>query len=266
MQIILISSPCDKSFFPLTNGVRAKQFLKLFTGENNKKESQAQRVLARVRAEYPGAEITFAAPVSQVESIRSQFGEDVNIALVPENCDEETARNSACEFLADKGTDKNEEVKILSPSAGINSWSELANELKSHDTLVINELNIPVITAGTKNLIIAASPDGILVADRRDSAQTEKLADELNLPRPMYEERRWGEYTVLSQTAHSLVKNLFIKAGKSISLQAHNYRSEVWVIASGEGIFTLDDETREVRAGDVLKIAVGQKHKISAVF
>jgi mannose-1-phosphate guanylyltransferase len=88
---------------------------------------------------------------------------------------------------------------------------------------------------------------------------------ENNQTRPMYEKRRWGEYTVLAMYEHSLVKHIFIEAGKSISLQTHEYRDEVWVITSGEGSFTLDDETRTVTAGDVLKIMRGQKHKIAAI-
>jgi mannose-1-phosphate guanylyltransferase len=86
-----------------------------------------------------------------------------------------------------------------------------------------------------------------------------------NNERPMYEKRRWGEYTVLGLYEHSMVKHIFIEAGKSISLQSHNHRSEVWVITSGEGLFTLDDETKKVTVGDILKIEVGQKHKMAAI-
>jgi len=83
--------------------------------------------------------------------------------------------------------------------------------------------------------------------------------------RPMYEKRRWGEYTVLAHYEHSLVKHIFIEAGKAISLQAHNHRSEVWVITKGEGSFTLDDKTWTVTVGDILKIEIGQKHKMAAI-
>ena len=83
--------------------------------------------------------------------------------------------------------------------------------------------------------------------------------------RPMYEKRRWGEYTVLGLYEHSLVKHIFIEAGKSISLQSHNHRSEVWVITQGEGNFTLDDKTWVVKKGDILKIEIGQKHKMEGI-
>jgi mannose-1-phosphate guanylyltransferase len=83
--------------------------------------------------------------------------------------------------------------------------------------------------------------------------------------RPMYEKRRWGEYTVLAHFEHSLVKHIFIEAGQSISLQSHEYRDEIWVITSGKGTFTLDDKTWEVNVGDVLNIKRGQKHKIGGI-
>jgi len=83
--------------------------------------------------------------------------------------------------------------------------------------------------------------------------------------RPMYEKRRWGEYTVLALYEHSMIKHIFIEAGKSISLQSHTYRDEVWVITSGEGSFTLDDKTWNVTVGDILKINRGQKHKIAGI-
>jgi mannose-6-phosphate isomerase-like protein (cupin superfamily) len=251
MQITLFSPNYGKSLWPLTNGVRGVQFLKLLPGD----VSQAERMVAGLRAEYPEVRITFAAPQSQMDSIRSQFGEDVDITLIPEDSD--------CA----------EHDKKLS---GFNSWSELPGEMgeaslgivtqeDTRNTLVINELGIPVVALGTQNLVIAASPDGILVSDKAACFKLKPIAEALKQPRPMYEERRWGEYTVLAQKEHCLVKNLFIAAGKSISLQAHNHRSEVWVITKGEGSFTLDDETWVVRPGDVLKIETGQKHKMAGI-
>jgi len=89
--------------------------------------------------------------------------------------------------------------------------------------------------------------------------------DNAEISRPMYEKRQWGEYTVISLNDHCLVKNLYLMHGKSISYQSHKYRSEIWVITSGEGTFILDGITQNVIAGDVLRINKGQKHKISAI-
>jgi len=158
----------------------------------------------------------------------------------------------------------------------IGTWQSLAHEMpdtalgnvtkhNAHNAFVVNELDVPVIVMGLKDIVIAASPDGILAADLNESSGLKPLVDKLKNARPMYEERRWGEYAVLSMDEHSLVKHLFIAAGKSISYQLHKYRDEVWVITAGEGILTLDDDVKNVKAGDVIKINRGQKHKIVAV-
>ena len=67
---------------------------------------------------------------------------------------------------------------------------------KSENTHVINELEIPVMCIGAKDMVIAASYDGILISDKGRSEHIKTYADRLQC-RPMYEERRWGEYKVI---------------------------------------------------------------------
>ena len=100
-----------------------------------------------------------------------------------------------------------------------------------HNTHVINELDIPITVLGAVNMVIAASPDGILISDKHQSSYLKPLVDTI-IQRPMYEERRWGEYKVLDYQTFddetlSLTKHMFIKAGKEISYQTHNIRDEI---------------------------------------
>ncbi|TKH26439.1 cupin domain-containing protein [Bacillus wiedmannii] len=134
---------------------------------------------------------------------------------------------------------------------------------------IINELDIPVSVLGLSNIIVAVSPDGILVSEKDASPRVKELVGDWD-QRPMYEERRWGWYRVLDHTKYDdgnevLTKRIGITASKNLSYQYHNNRSEVWTIVKGEGIFVLDDEIRVVRPGDVLGIQPGQKHAIKAV-
>ncbi|MCU5067245.1 sugar phosphate nucleotidyltransferase [Bacillus pacificus] len=134
---------------------------------------------------------------------------------------------------------------------------------------IVNELDIPVSVLGLSNIIVAASPDGILVSEKDASPRVKELVGDWD-QRPMYEERRWGWYRVLDHTKYDdgnevLTKRIGITASKNLSYQYHNNRSEVWTIVKGEGIFVLDDEIRVVRPGDVLEIQPGQKHAIKAV-
>ena len=138
------------------------------------------------------------------------------------------------------------------------------------NTHVINELQVPLIALGVKNLAIAATPDGILVSDKFMSGN---LKDYVEDQRPMVEERLWGEYEVLdyrsfgsenSTADHTLTKHLLIKAGKHISYQRYHHRTETWVIVEGDGEVIMDGRIRPVHRGDTVVVPLGTKHAIKA--
>lgn len=163
----------------------------------------------------------------------------------------------------------------------LGTWNSLTEELSStaignallgeqaENTHVINELGIPVFCNGVKDVVVASSPDGILVCGKECSENIKNYVDNLS-PRPMYEERRWGSYRVLDSTTYSdgymsLTKVLHLKSGRYISYQIHEHRQEVWTVVDGEGIVVLDGVISRVSRGDVLTIKMGQKHAIKAV-
>lgn len=134
------------------------------------------------------------------------------------------------------------------------------------NTHVINELQIPLVALGVSNLAIAATPDGILVADKDSS---DKLKDYVVDQRPMYEKRVWGEYMVLDYRIqengeNSLTKHLVIAPGQHISYQRHAYRSEMWAIISGTGKLIIDGAVKSIGVGDTAYIKPGTKHAIKA--
>lgn len=174
--------------------------------------------------------------------------------------------------------EKAESVAVI-PYSGewkdLGTWNTLTDELQdyvhgdvyaedSNNTYIINELDIPIVSIGIEDAVIAASPDGILVTKRKLSENLKHIVDKIG-NRPMYEERRWGEYWVLdmnkfSDGACSLTKRITIRPGKSISYQRHKYRDEIWTIIDGEGEVVLDGDVLPVRRGDVIKIKAGQLH------
>ena len=179
--------------------------------------------------------------------------------------------------------EKAESVAVL-PFNGkwkdLGTWNSLTEELSSkaignvalgeqtENTHVVNELGMPVFCNGVKDIVVASSPDGILVCGKEYSENIKNYVDNLS-PRPMYEERRWGSYRVLDSTTYSdcymsLTKVLQIKSGRYISYQIHNNREEVWTVVDGEGVVVLDGERRNVSRGDVVVINQGQKHAIKA--
>jgi mannose-6-phosphate isomerase len=78
-----------------------------------------------------------------------------------------------------------------------------------------------------------------------------------------FEERPWGNYTVLHTDDNCQVKKLVVNPGKRISLQSHEFRAEHWFIVSGQGIAELDGKEIEVRPGDAVDVPIGSKHRIS---
>ncbi len=163
----------------------------------------------------------------------------------------------------------------------LGTWNTLTEEMSEENigiarqgeecenTHVINELSIPVLVLGAKNMVVAASPDGILVSDKHKSSYIKPYVQEVG-NRPMYEERRWGEYKVLDYNQYddgnkSLTKHLTIRAGKGISYQKHNHRDEIWTIVDGVGELLIDGHVRNVRRGDVAYIVKGQLHAMRAI-
>lgn len=180
--------------------------------------------------------------------------------------------------------EKAESVAVV-PFSGqwkdLGTWNALCEEfLSTHignvvmgdnneNTHVVNELGIPVFCNGMKDVIVAASPDGIMVCNKQDSEKIKDYANKLTTS-PMYEERRWGNYRVIDNTEYkdgtrSLTKIIHIKKGKNISYQLHYHRSEIWTCVEGEGIFVLNGKHQIVKRGDVMNIPVGHYHAIKAI-
>ncbi|MFI3297011.1 MAG: sugar phosphate nucleotidyltransferase [bacterium] len=162
----------------------------------------------------------------------------------------------------------------------LGTWNSLSEKIEnktignavvdnSTNTHVVNELDTPIVCLGVEDLIVAASPDGILVSKKEASVDLKTYADRFTA-RPMYEERRWGTYRVMGHEHfedghHALTKLLCLKAGCNISYQYHNLREEIWTFVDGEGVLILDGEVIEVSRGYVAHIKAGQKHAVRAI-
>lgn len=140
---------------------------------------------------------------------------------------------------------------------------------ETNDTHIINELDIPVVVLGGKNLVVAASPDGILVSDKDKSSYMKPYVEQID-KRPMFEERGWGDYKVLDYKRYkdkvcSLTKYIYIRRGEFISYQCHKMREEIWIVVDGEGSLVIDGACRKMGRSDMVRICPGQKHAILAL-
>ena len=163
----------------------------------------------------------------------------------------------------------------------LGTWNTLTDELEDHvignvitdgeaeNTHIINELDLPIMCIGTKDLVIAASNDGILISEKSKSENIKKYADRLQCC-PMYEERHWGEYKIIHNVQYSdgfqsLTKQLIIKAGKSLTYQAHHLRKEVWTVVDGEGLLAIEGKINPVKQGDTVCILQDMRHGLKAI-
>lgn len=130
-------------------------------------------------------------------------------------------------------------------------------------THVVNELDVPILVMGGQDLIVAASPEGILVADKAASSHMKPYVEQISQP-VMFAEKSWGSFRIIDVEEGSLTIKVTLNAGHAMNYHSHERRSEVWNVVSGSGTVLLDGEARAVAAGDVIDIPVGMKHKISA--
>lgn len=128
---------------------------------------------------------------------------------------------------------------------------------------VINELNIPVLAMGLTDVIISASPDGILVSDKQQSSYIKPYVDGLD-QQVMFAEKSWGSFRVIDVEKESLTIKVTLNPGHRMNYHSHENRDEVWVVISGEGTTIVDGMEQQVSTGDVITMQAGCRHTIIA--
>ena len=79
---------------------------------------------------------------------------------------------------------------------------------------------------------------------------------------PRFDERPWGNFTVLDEADNFKVKRIEVLPGKRLSYQKHMQRAEHWFIVAGLAKVTLDGRELILRAGQFVDIAIGAAHRI----
>lgn len=128
---------------------------------------------------------------------------------------------------------------------------------------VLNELNIPVVAMGLHDVVISASPEGILVSDKAQSSYLKPFVDQLE-QQVMFAEKSWGSYRVIDLEDGSLTIKVTLLPGHRMNYHSHKNRDEVWIVVSGDGQTTVDGMDQEVHTGDVITMQAGCRHTILA--
>ena len=128
---------------------------------------------------------------------------------------------------------------------------------------IINELGIPIIGMGLKDMVISASPEGILVSDKEQSSYIKPFVDEID-QRVMFAEKSWGSYRVLDIEESSMTVKVTLNPGNKMNYHSHDKRDEVWTVIAGSGRTVVDGMEQLVKPGDVVTMAAGCKHTVFA--
>ncbi len=161
----------------------------------------------------------------------------------------------------------------------LGTWDALADQMSTdtignvvlsdtcENTQVINELKMPVAVMGTRDLVVVAAQDGILVADKSESAGVKAIASAFD-SRPMFEERRWGTLETLddteSQGQTTLTRKICIYDGMTSSYHYHEHRDEIWTVLRGSGELILEGTKIPLSQGKAVCIRKNQRHAVKA--
>lgn len=148
-------------------------------------------------------------------------------------------------------------------SIGDVTWDDTCEN--SH---AINVLGVPMVVMGAKNMVIAASHDGILIADKHQSSYIKDcLANIADTSK--YEERRWGTIKTIDNDEDdgikSVTKRIKVVAGKAMPYHKHLKHTETVTVLSGMGKLVLEGVEVDLMAGSTVSIMAGKVHTIKAV-
>ena len=170
-------------------------------------------------------------------------------------------------------SDKIQVIRYAGQWRDIGSWSMLTQTMADatvgrvitdasfNNSHVINGLDIPVLCMGLQNMTVAASPDGILIAENYSADGIKSYAEQIDQG-IMYAEKSWGVFHILDVGEDSQTIKVTMKENDHMSYHSHEHRDEVWTVVSGQGKTIVDGMEQLVGPGDVITIQAGCKHTI----
>ena len=160
------------------------------------------------------------------------------------------------------------------------SWEEVArlkeNETQedvvsedSHDNYVWPVRGKAYGLVGVEDLLVVDTEDALMIARKGDSQKVKKVVSTLEERKKsqatehVFNYRPWGKYEILADAEDFKSKVITVNPGERLSYQSHDRRAEHWIMISGEGEVTLDDEVHKVKGGDHIFIPLKAKHRIA---
>lgn len=167
-----------------------------------------------------------------------------------------------CGFWKDLGT-----WDAMAEQMSTDCIGNVLMEESCRNTQAVNELGIPMVVMGTKDLVVVAAQDGILVTDKAYACKVKDVTKEL-VSRPMFEERRWGTLETLDDTqtngVSTLTRKIKIYDGMTSSYHYHKERDEIWTVLNGSGELILEGNKISLMPGKAICIRKNQRHAVKA--
>ena len=136
-------------------------------------------------------------------------------------------------------------------------------------SLLRSEKNL-IAAVGLEDIIAVETPDAILLCKRGESQRVREIVDTLkDGDHGTYHlehvtvRRPWGSYTVLEDKGQGYkLKRIKVLPGARLSLQAHQHRSEHWVVVSGTATVTCGDLVKVIAKNGSAYIPIGEIHRL----
>jgi mannose-1-phosphate guanylyltransferase/mannose-6-phosphate isomerase len=133
---------------------------------------------------------------------------------------------------------------------------------------LIQSESLRIATLGLENLIIIENQDSILIADRNSMDSMKELVDVLRETKavesllPPEENRPWGSFKILSDSAGYKMKELTVKPEGALSTQMHQHRSGFWTVISGSATVIIDGKKQILKPQESVFIPQKTKHSL----
>ncbi|MGE0733822.1 MAG: mannose-1-phosphate guanylyltransferase/mannose-6-phosphate isomerase [Alphaproteobacteria bacterium] len=125
-----------------------------------------------------------------------------------------------------------------------------------------------VATIGISDLVVVATGDAVLVADRERGQDVRAVVEALRrdkreeaLRHPLVR-RPWGSYRTLVKGDRFQVKLIAVHPGQRTSLQTHYHRAEHWVVTRGTAKIALDGKNIMRAENESIYLPIGARHRL----
>lgn len=227
-------------------------------------EVNARDVLIAVQKAYDGAEVD----LDFVRADAGSFAESPSISI---------------DYAVMEQTEKALMVSLDAGWNDVGSWSALweVSDKDSNgnavtgDVLLHNTKNSHIYsegklisTVGVSDLVIVATDDALMVAQRDQAQDVKEIVatlkqqerTQLDHHRKVY--RPWGWYDSIDVGDRFQVKRIQVKPGARLSVQMHHHRAEHWVVVKGEAEVLNGEKISILKENESTYIPIGVTHAL----